>query len=122
MNIESAREYCLSLPLVTECFPFDETTLVFKVIDKMFAVLSLDDPDRIVLKCEPEHAIELREKYSEIEGAWHFNKKYWNQLDFSGSLTDDLIKELIRHSYAEVVKKMPLKTRKSYPEITDVTA
>lgn len=78
MNIESIRDYCLSLPFVTEDFPFDETTLVFRIMGKIFAMTDLENIDWFVLKCDPERALDLRDKYSEITGAWHMNKKYWN--------------------------------------------
>lgn len=109
-NIETVRAYCLAKPSTSEGFPFDEETLVFKVMDKMFAVCTLEDPDWFVLKCDPERAIELREQYACIEGAYHFNKKYWNQHRLS-QLDDALIYELIDHSYDEVVKKMTKKMR-----------
>ena len=106
MNVESIRDYCLSLPLATEDFPFDETTLAFRVLGKIFAMIDLDDTEWFVLKCNPDYAVELRDKYPEIKGAWHMNKKHWNQINLSGGLQDDLIQELIRHSYAEVVRKI----------------
>lgn len=111
MNIETAREYCLSLPQATEDFPFDETTLVFRVGGKIFAMMDLENTEWFVLKCEPEYAIELRERYPEIAPAWHMNKKYWNQLNLFGMLPDELVQRLIRHSYNEVVKKMPKRVR-----------
>lgn len=114
MDIEKARLCCLSLPLATEDFPFDETTLVLRVMNKMFACLDLERPDRITLKCEPEYALELRERYTGIEGAWHFNKKYWNSVSFDGSVPDELIESLIRHSYDEVVKKFTRKLKQEY--------
>ncbi len=107
MNAESIRDYCLSLPLATEDFPFDETTLAFRVLGKIFAMIDLDDTKWFVLKCNPDYAVELRDKYPEIKGAWHMNKKHWNQINLSGELQDDLIQRLIRHSYAEVVRKIP---------------
>ena len=64
MDIESIREYCIRKKAVTECFPFDEYNLVFKVVDRMFALINLENPDRIFLKCEPEYAIELRDRYN----------------------------------------------------------
>ena len=106
MNAESIRDYCLSLPLATEDFPFDETTLAFRVLGKIFAMIDLDDTEWFVLKCNPDYAVELRDKYPEIKGAWHMNKKHWNQINLSGELQDDLIQRLIRHSYAEVVRKI----------------
>ena len=111
MNIESAREYCLSLPQVTEDFPFDETTLVFRIGGKIFAMLDLENTEWFVLKCQPEYAIELRERYPDIAPAWHMNKKHWNQLNLYGNLPDDLVQSLIQHSYDEVVKKMSKKQR-----------
>ncbi len=107
MNIESVREYCLSLPNVTEDFPFDETTLVFRIAGKIFAMLDLENTEWFVLKCQPDYALTLRDAHFEITGAWHMNKKHWNQLNLYGSLTDELIKSLIRHSYNEVVRKLP---------------
>ena len=111
MNIEALREYCLSLPQVTEDFPFDETTLVFRIGGKIFAMLDLERTEWFVLKCNPDYAIELRDRHPEIAPAWHMNKKHWNQLNIFGSLPDALVHSLIRHSYNEVVKKMPRKLK-----------
>lgn len=113
MDIETIREYCLSLPQVTEDFPFDETTLAFRIDGKIFAMLNLENTEWFVLKCNPEWAIELRELHTEITGAWHMNKKFWNQLNISGSLTDDFIRQWIRHSYNEVLLKISKKHRES---------
>ncbi|PWL82308.1 MAG: hypothetical protein DBY24_03160 [Prevotellaceae bacterium] len=120
MNVESLREYCLSLPLATEDFPFDETTLVFRVVGKIFAMLYLERPDVVSLKCNPDYALQLREEHPEISGAWHMNKKYWNQVNLSGHLEDELVQGLVRHSYAEVVKKLTRKERAEHEEITTV--
>ena len=109
MNIEEIRNYCLTLPEVSEYFPFDETTLAFRVADKIFAMIDLEDTEWFVLKCEPEYALQLRDRYPEITGAWHMNKKHWNQLNLYGSLPDSLLFSLIRHSYNQVVKKNRLK-------------
>lgn len=114
MNIESAREYCLSKKATTECLPFDEYSLVMKVMDKMFALIDLESANKISLKCDPDYALELRERYSAIEGARHFQKKYWNQIFFDGDVDDKLIKELIDHSYNEVLKKFTKKARAEY--------
>ena len=111
MDIETLREYCLSLPQVTEDFPFDETTLVFRIGGKIFAMLDLERTEWFVLKCNPDYAIELRDRHPEIAPAWHMNKKHWNQLNIFGSLTDTLIRSLICHSYNEVIKKMPRKLK-----------
>lgn len=120
MNIETVREYCLSLPESTEYLPFDETTLAFRVMDKIFAMVDLEHTEWFVLKCDPEYAIELRERYAEIEGAWHMNKKHWNQLNLFGTLDDMLVKALIRHSYSLVVSKMTKKVRSEHPEMSAV--
>ena len=120
MNVESVRDYCLSLPLATEDFPFDETTLAFRVLGKIFAMIDLDNTEWLELKCDPDYAVELRDKYPEIKGAWHMNKKHWNQISLSGELQDGLIQRLIRHSYAEVVKKMPNKLKQSHMEMLTV--
>ena len=120
MNIETIREYCLSLPQATEDFPFDETTLVFRVLGKIFACLDLERSEWLTLKCNADYAIELRESHSEIEPAWHWNKKYWNQVNLNGMLEDDMIKGLVRHSYNEVVKKLNKQDKLEHPEILDI--
>ncbi|MCQ2322688.1 MAG: MmcQ/YjbR family DNA-binding protein [Bacteroidales bacterium] len=109
MNIEQFRECCLSLPLATEDMPFDDTVLVFRLKGKIFGAIILDKPNLVVLKCEPEYALELRERYPEIEGAHHWNKKYWNQIHLDGQIPDELVESLCRHSFGEVNKKLPKK-------------
>jgi len=99
MNIESIREYCLSKKGVTECFPFDEKTLVFKVLGKIFLLTNLDGELSINLKCDPEKAIELRELYTAVIPGYHMNKKHWNTVFIDGTLTDALIFSFIDHSY-----------------------
>jgi len=74
MNIESLREYCLSKKEASEGFPFDESTLVFKVFDKMFALMDMDGDLSINLKCDPLKALELREKYPAVLPGYHMNK------------------------------------------------
>lgn len=120
MNIEDLRAYCLSLPAATEDFPFDNVTLTFRVCGKIFAILSLDGSDWFGLKCDPDYAIELREHYSEIAPAYHMNKRHWNQVLISGSLTDDFLRSLVRHSYAQVVRRLPRRSVALYPAITTV--
>jgi len=111
-NKESFREYCLSKKAVTESFPFDESTLVFKVAGKMFALLSLETPDfKVNLKCDPERALELREEYENITPGFHMNKKHWNTLLFDASLPKELQQELTDHSYDLVVKSLTKKAR-----------
>lgn len=114
MDIETAREYCLSKKGTTECLPFDEYSLVIKVMNKMFVLIDLESANKITMKCDPEYALELRERYSAIEGAYHFNKKYWNQIFLDGDVDDNLIKRLIDHSVEEVLKKFTKKMRAEY--------
>ena len=111
MNIEKFREYCLSLPYVTEDFPFDDDLLTFRVGNKIFACISMTVNDIATMKCDPEKALQLREEYSAIEGAFHWNKKYWNQIRFNEDVSDSLVFELVKHSYDEVWKKIPKKTK-----------
>ena len=107
MNIEKIREYCISKPGVTEGFPFNDTALVFRVAGKMFALLDLSEDSRgISLKCDPELAIELREKHPEVTAAYHFNKKHWNTVILGGSVPDEKVKEWIDHSYELVVRSL----------------
>ena len=113
MNIEEFREYCLSKKYVTECFPFDETTLVFKVAEKMFALTGLEQkPTKVNLKCNPEKSILLREEHEAIIAGFHMSKKHWNTVTIEGNLSTTLIIELIDHSYDLVVKGMTKKKQK----------
>ena len=120
MNIESVREYCLSLPHATEDFPFDETTLAFRIGGRIFAMIDLERTEWFVLKCNPDMAIELREKYAEISPAWHMNKRHWNQINLFGYLSEELICSLIRHSYSLVLQKLPKAIRISLKGVTEV--
>lgn len=110
MNIEYIREYCLLKQGTSEGFPFDESTLVFKVLDKMFALTSLDrQPTQINLKCDPEYALELRDEYEDITGGYHMSKKHWNTVMVEGDLEDQMIVSLIDHSYDLVVSSFTKK-------------
>ncbi|MCQ2286758.1 MAG: MmcQ/YjbR family DNA-binding protein [Bacteroidales bacterium] len=111
MNIEFFREYCLSLPFVTEDMPYDDTVVAFRLKGKIFAYLSLNRPDLCAMKCDPARAIELREYYKAIEPAWHCNKKYWNDIHFNSDVNEELLCQLILHAYDEVNKKLPKKDR-----------
>ncbi len=115
MNIEQARIYCLSKKGVTESFPFGESTLVFKVKGKMFGLMGLEnDLFTMNLKCDPERAIELRDEYeNDIIPGFHMNKKHCNTVSFETGLSDDLLKELITHSYDLVVSKLKKADRES---------
>ena len=112
MNLEEIRTYCLGKKGVTEGFPFDEFTLVFKVGGKMFALLNLENPHSVNLKCDPEKAVILREKYPAVLPGYHMNKKYWNTVMLDGSIPPGLIREWIDHSWDEVVKSLPLYRQK----------
>lgn len=103
MNVETIRDYCLSKNAVTECMPFDDNTLVFKVLDKMFLLLNLDGELSIIIKCQPEKAIELREQYPAVLPGYHMNKKHWNMVMIDGSLSNELIHSFIDESYQLVI-------------------
>lgn len=105
MDIESLRDYCLSLPDVSEGFPFDETTLVFKVNGKMFLLTDLEPPLAMNVKCDPEKAVELREQYNCVKPGYHMNKKHWNTVEIDGSISDEILKGWINDSYKLVSKK-----------------
>ncbi len=108
MNFEEIRTYCLSKPGVTESLPFNDTALVFKVMDKMFALLDLSEDSRgLTLKCDPELALELREQHPEVTPAYHFNKEHWNTVVIDGTIRDKLIFSWIDKSYNMVVQKLP---------------
>lgn len=120
MNIESFRHYCLSKKGVTEEFPFDEVTLVFKVMGKMFALAPLERiPSQINLKCDPERAQLLREVWDGIIiPGYHMSKVHWNTL-FMEQLPNELLIELIDHSYDLIVAKFPKKLRAAWQELPD---
>lgn len=113
MDIELLRENCLSLPYVEEKFPFDEYTLVFYVGSKLFALTDLQTPNSVNLKCDPEQAIELRERYIGIVPGYHMNKKHWNTVAFNADVSDKLILELLHNSYQLVWNKLPRKEREA---------
>lgn len=119
MDIETIRDYCLAKKGTTEGFPFGEDFLVFKVMGKMTACIKLECPDLITLKCDPDYALELRDHYPGVEGAYHFNKKYWNQVSLKGDIDDKMILHLIDHSYEEVIKKFTCKLKQEYNELPD---
>ena len=111
MTLDHFREFCLSFKGTTEELPFDENTLVFKVLGKMFAFCNMMSFEFCNLKCDPEKAINLREEHTEVTPAWHMNKKHWNSVSFTGDLSDKQIEEWIADSYKLVVKNMPKKLR-----------
>jgi len=111
MNIEELRQFCLSLPGVNEHTPFDEVTLVYKVMGKMFALIPTDHDVSITLKCDPEWSAELREQYPAITGAYHMNKMHWNTIIIDGSISKELIIKLTKYSYQLVLSKIPKKIK-----------
>lgn len=112
MNLNELKAYCLKKKCVSESFPFDEETLVLKVLGKMFALTNINNPNLTVnLKCEPELAIDLRREYKEITPGYHMNKVHWNTVDLGGELEEDKIKWLIDMSYELVAKKMTKKEK-----------
>ncbi|NQV77637.1 MAG: MmcQ/YjbR family DNA-binding protein [Lutibacter sp.] len=117
MNIEELRAYCLSKKYVTECLPFDNVTLVFKVANKMFVIVPLDNWEKgeasVTLKCDPEYTLELRGKYVSIFAGSYVNNKHWNTvLINTGELQNDFVIKLIDLSYNLVVKGMTKKLQK----------
>ncbi|MFY0630595.1 MAG: MmcQ/YjbR family DNA-binding protein [Flavobacteriaceae bacterium] len=121
MNIEQLREYCISKKGVTEEFPFDFDTLVFKVMGKVFALVPLSrweqGSETINLKCDPERAIELREEYESINSGFHMNKKHWNTVTANQDASDQFLFELIDHSYDLVVKGLTKKLKVELDEL-----
>ncbi|MDR1544523.1 MAG: MmcQ/YjbR family DNA-binding protein [Prevotellaceae bacterium] len=120
MNIEQLREECLKIKGAEECFPFDEDTIVFKVMGKMFAFFSLTPKDGeffVCLKCAPERSVELRDRYHGVtKGYYCGNNLLWNSVYIERDLPDNLIRELIQHSANEVVKKLPKTKQREYFE------
>jgi predicted DNA-binding protein (MmcQ/YjbR family) len=121
MNLETFYEYCLSKKAVTEHFPFDEDTLVFKVGGKMFALSSLKQWEKqepsVNLKCDPERALELRANYDAINEGYHMSKIHWNTVLINQDVPDAMLKALIDHSYDLVFKSL---TKKLQTEIADL--
>ncbi|MBP7397389.1 MAG: MmcQ/YjbR family DNA-binding protein [Flavobacterium sp.] len=118
MNLETFYEYCLSKKAVTEHFPFDEDTLVFKVGGKMFALSSLKQWEKqepsVNLKCDPERALELRANYDAINEGYHMSKIHWNTVAINQDVPDAMLKALIDHSYDLIFKSL---TKKIQAEI-----
>lgn len=115
MFLDDLRNHCIEKPGVTEGFPFDKSTLVFKVFGKMFALLDVDSFESINLKCDPEKAIELRESHQGIQPGYHMNKTHWNTVLLNDDVTDELFVELIDHSYELVYASLPKKVRNENP-------
>ena len=110
MHLEWIRDTCLSFPHATEDFPFDDQVLVFRVAGKIFGLISLDEPDHMNLKADPERAAEWRATYHQVQPGYHMNKTHWNTVYFEG-LPAVLIQGMLEHSYDMVFQKLPLKLR-----------
>lgn len=106
MNIEEVRDFLLSLPNVEEVNPFsdDSEIIIYKIGGKWFAAYIFERPEFLAVKCNPDRAMILRDKFPAITPAWHFNKKHWNDLHFN-SLRTDMVKQEIIHSYLTVIRK-----------------
>ncbi|MGN7722181.1 MmcQ/YjbR family DNA-binding protein [Chitinophaga sp. 22620] len=111
MNLDKYMQFCLSLPGTEEGFPFGEHTLVFYVKGKLFALLDVNSFESVNLKCDPDEAVELRERYEGVTPGYHMNKKHWNTVTFDGSIPDKLLLEWTRKSYDLVVAGLPKKLR-----------
>ncbi|MDH4472090.1 MAG: MmcQ/YjbR family DNA-binding protein [Fluviicola sp.] len=109
MHLDEILQFCLQLKGTTEHFPFDQKTLVFKVMGKMYALIDVETPDSINLKCDPERAIDLRERYASVQPGWHMNKTHWNTVLLNNELSSTQVQELIVHSYDLVVSSLPKK-------------
>jgi predicted DNA-binding protein (MmcQ/YjbR family) len=119
MTLDQFLAHCSTKPGVEESFPFNETTLVLKVMGKMFALTGLEEERfKLNLKCDPDRSLELRATYAEVEPGFHMNKLHWNTIDCEGELPDSLIIGLIDHSYDLVVAKLPRKTKAQLAEWT----
>ncbi|MBA3960739.1 MAG: MmcQ/YjbR family DNA-binding protein [Chthoniobacterales bacterium] len=112
MNLEDFRARCLTKAAVTEGTPFGPDTIVFKVAGKMFALASLEAvPPRVNLKCDPERALDLRDRYDEVTPGYHMNKKHWNTVELCGRIPVAELRAMIDHSYELVVASLPKKQR-----------
>jgi predicted DNA-binding protein (MmcQ/YjbR family) len=115
MDIQQLYEFCLSKKGVTEHFPFDEDTLVFKVGGKMFCLTSLKEWEKgtpsLNLKCDPERAQELRAAYEGVRPGYHMSKVHWNTVDFNKDVSDKMMTELIDHSYELIYKSLTKKVK-----------
>jgi predicted DNA-binding protein (MmcQ/YjbR family) len=112
MDLETFRQYCLGKLAVTESTPFGEGVLVFKVGGKIFALAPLDEvPATANLKCDPDLALELRDRYEQVRPGYHMSKKHWNTVELDSGIPDPELREMIDHSYKLVIKRLPKATR-----------
>ena len=110
-EFEDIRNHCLQKAHISEEFPFDERTCVWKVDGKVFALADIEQFDGVTLKCDPERALELREEFSGVTPGWHANKKHWNTVRSDEDVPRALVLDLIDHSYERVVKGFSKKRR-----------
>ena len=116
MDVVDFREYCLGKPNTTEGMPFGETVLVFKVAGKMFALMSLDElPATANLKCDPDLALDLRDRYEQVRPGYHMNKKHWNTVEIDSGIPEAELRRMIDHSYDLVVQSLPRGNRSRKP-------
>lgn len=111
IDFNDVRYFCLSLPHVTEDFPFDASTLAFRVGGKIFSLADVDEASSMNLKCDPEKAIDLRERHHFILPGYHMSKKHWNTIVFDPELSMDFLKELIVHSYELIFNSLTKKQK-----------
>jgi predicted DNA-binding protein (MmcQ/YjbR family) len=108
MDVEQFRDYCLQKPASSEGMPFGETCIVFKVSGKMFALVALDEmPATANLKCDPDLALELRDRYEQVRPGYHMNKKHWNTVEIDSGIPGNEIHKMVDHSYELVVNSLP---------------
>jgi predicted DNA-binding protein (MmcQ/YjbR family) len=108
MDLAEFREYCLSKPSTTEDTPFGPDVLVFKVRGKMFALAALEAvPTTVNLKCDPDLALDLRDRYDQVRPGYHMNKKHWNTVEIESGIPDSDLRKMIDHSYDLVIKGLP---------------
>ncbi len=108
MDLAQFREYCLSKPRATEGTPFGPDVLVFKVGGKMFALAVLDEmPTTVNLKCDPDWALDLRDRYEQVRPGYHMNKKHWNTVEIESGIPSAELRKMIDHSYDLVVESLP---------------
>ena len=116
MDAVEFREYCLTKPNAIEGTPFGETVLVFKVAGKMFALMSLDEvPATANLKCDPDLALELRDRYEQVRPGYHMNKKHWNTVEIEGGIPETELRKMIDHSYDLVAQSLSRASRSTIP-------
>lgn len=113
MNLEELQAHCARLKGVSWDTPFGPDVLVFRVMGKIFALAPVSVFATVNLKCDPERAIELRERYAGILPGYHMNKQHWNTVDVTGGVPEPLVRELVDHSYALVRASLPKKVRET---------